>query len=82
MYVAARGLNRVYIHTHKNKFMLFLKIEEKFCYILTCHAENCSGFILVNMGFHKIKHRHAKHALEIGNSNFIFKITRIKSCYY
>jgi hypothetical protein len=57
--------------------MLFLKIEEKQQYIWTCHVENSSGFILINMGFHKFKLRHAKHALEFRNSIISFKITRI-----
>jgi hypothetical protein len=60
--------------------MFFLKIEEKYCCIWTSDIENCSGYILVIMGFHKFKHRNAKHALELGNSNFNLKITRIKSC--
>jgi hypothetical protein len=42
------------------------------------HNENCSGFILLNMGFHKFIHRYAKHALGFGNSNIRFKITRKK----
>jgi hypothetical protein len=70
-----------YIHTHKNKVMLFIKIQEKQRYIWTCHVDNISGFILINMGFRKIKYRHAKLALEIGYTIFRFKITRIKSCY-
>jgi hypothetical protein len=41
--------------------------------------ENNSCFILINMGFYKFKHRHAKLALDFRNSIFIFKITRIKS---
>jgi hypothetical protein len=40
--------------------MLFLKIEEIQRYIWTCHVENSSGFILINLGFQKFKHRHAK----------------------
>jgi hypothetical protein len=59
MYVIDRGLNQVNIHTHTNKVMLFLKIEEIYCYLWTCQGENCSGFILVNMGLHKFKHRQA-----------------------
>jgi hypothetical protein len=82
MYVNIRGMNRANIHTHKNKVKLFLKIDEKYCYIWICHVEKCSGFILVNMGFHKFKNRHVKHALVFGNSNFRFKISRIKSCDY
>jgi hypothetical protein len=62
--------------------MLFLKIEEKYCYIWTCHVENYSGFILINMRFHKFKHRHAKHALDFGSFIFRLKFTKIKSCYY
>jgi hypothetical protein len=62
--------------------MLFLKIEEKYCYIWTYHVQNCSDFILINMEFHKFKHRHAKHALDFGISIFRFKITRFKTCYY
>jgi hypothetical protein len=50
--------------------MLFLKIEEKYCYTWTCHVENCSGFILINMGFRKVKHYHAKYSLGFGNSIF------------
>jgi hypothetical protein len=30
------------MHNHKNKLMLFLKIEEKYWYIWTCHVKNCS----------------------------------------
>jgi hypothetical protein len=45
---------------YKNELMLFLKIEEKYCYILNCDVENCSGFMLINMGFHKFNHRDAK----------------------
>jgi hypothetical protein len=62
--------------------MLFLKIEEKYIYIWAYHVPNCSGFIIINMGFHNFKHRHEKHALDFGNSIFRLKITRIKSCYY
>jgi hypothetical protein len=58
MYVVVRGLNRVFIHTHRNKVMTFLKIEKKYSYIWICHGENNSGFVLFNMGFHKFEHRH------------------------
>jgi hypothetical protein len=34
---------RVNIHTHKNKVMLFLKIEKKYWYIRTCHVEKSKG---------------------------------------
>jgi hypothetical protein len=51
-------------------------------YISTRHVEKCTGFILVNMEFHKLKHCLAKHALGFGISIFNFKITGIKSCYY
>jgi hypothetical protein len=34
-HVVVGGLNRVYIHNHKFKVMLYLKIEEKFCFIWT-----------------------------------------------
>jgi hypothetical protein len=44
MYVVFLGQNRMYIHTHKNKVKLFLKIEEKYCYTWTCHVEKCWGF--------------------------------------
>jgi hypothetical protein len=70
------------MHTQKNKVILLLKIEEKFCYISTCHIEMFSGFILINMELHMFKNRHAKHALDFGNSICTFKITIIKSCYY
>jgi hypothetical protein len=56
----------VYIHTHMNIVMLFLKIEEKYCYIWDSHVEKYSGFILINMEFHKFKHRHSKHGLSPG----------------
>jgi hypothetical protein len=36
----------------------------------------------INMVLYKFKRRHAEHALDFGNSNFRFKITRIKSCSY
>jgi hypothetical protein len=75
-------LNRVYIHTHKNKDLLLLKIEELKCYIWTCVVEYCSGFILVNMGFHKSKHLQAIHSLLFGISIFRIVIARIKSCYF
>jgi hypothetical protein len=52
-HVVVRRLNRVYIHNQKFKVMLFLKIEEKFCFIWTFQVEICSGFILINIGFHK-----------------------------
>jgi hypothetical protein len=38
------------------------------------------GFKLIYMGFQKLKHRLSKLASWFGNSNFRFKITRIKSC--
>jgi IS1 family transposase len=53
--------------------MLFLKIEEKQRYIWTCHEETTSGFILIIMGFQKFKHRHAKLAVDFGNSIDRFK---------
>jgi hypothetical protein len=62
--------------------MLLLSIQKKNIYISTRHVEKSTGFILVNMGFHKFEHRHAKHELEFGISIFNFKFTRIKSCYY
>jgi hypothetical protein len=34
--------------------MLFLMIEEKYCYIWTCHVENCSGFITILNQLHKL----------------------------
>jgi hypothetical protein len=47
--------------------MLFLKIEEKQRYIWTCHVENSSIFIFINMGFQEFKHRHAKLPSDFGN---------------
>jgi hypothetical protein len=57
--------------------MLFLKIEEKCSYIWNSQVENNSGFIFVNTEFHNFKDRHAKHALDFGNS--IFKIQNHKN---
>jgi hypothetical protein len=64
--------------TSKNKVMLFLKTEEKYCIIWNCHVEKSSRFILINMEFHKDKCRHGKQAFELGNSILTFKITRIE----
>jgi hypothetical protein len=54
--------------------MSILKIEIKYCYIWTSHGEKCSDFILVNIGLHNFKHRHAKHVLGFWNSILTFKI--------
>jgi hypothetical protein len=62
--------------------MLFLKIEEKYYYMWTCHVENWWRFILVKRGFLKLKHRQGKRALEFGNSIFRLIITRIQYCCY
>jgi hypothetical protein len=53
-------------------------MEEKYCYICNSHVENFSGFILMNMGLHKFKNRHAKHALDFKYSIFRSKITKRK----
>jgi hypothetical protein len=53
--------------------MLFLKREEKYCYIWTCHVENCSRFILLNVAFRKFKHRHAKYVTHVSDSIFNVK---------
>jgi hypothetical protein len=71
-HVVVRRLNLVYIHNQVFKVVLFLKIEEKFCFIWTFQVENSSGLILINMAFHKFKHRHAKYALDFVNSFFSF----------
>jgi hypothetical protein len=36
--------------------------------MLTFHVQNCFGIILINVGSHKFNIRHAKHALQFGNS--------------
>jgi hypothetical protein len=73
------SLKVFYIHTHKNKVMLFLKIEEKYWFIWTCQVEKSTDFILINLGFQKFENRQANLALDFGNTNFTFKIRRIKS---
>jgi hypothetical protein len=42
----------------------------------TFHVQNCFFIILINMGYHKFNHHHAKHALENEYVNFRFKITK------
>jgi hypothetical protein len=56
--------------------MFFLKLEENYCYMWTCHVEICSGFVLIKMGYHNFNHHHAKHALEDEYLIFSFKITK------
>jgi hypothetical protein len=69
-HVVVRGLNRVYIHNQKFKVILFLKIEEKFCFIWTIQFENCMGFILINIGFHKFLTTSCKSCVIIPESYF------------
>jgi hypothetical protein len=58
--------------------MFFLKLEENYCYMWTCHVEICSGFVLIKIGYYKFKHHHAKLALENEYLIFRFKITKKK----
>jgi hypothetical protein len=41
--------------------MLLLRIERKNIYLSTRHVEDCSGFILISMAFHKFSRCNAKH---------------------
>jgi hypothetical protein len=58
--------------------MLFLMIEEKNCH-MDVYVENCSGFILINMGLHKFNLRHANQAMGFGNSIFRFSNNKNKA---
>jgi hypothetical protein len=56
--------------------MFYLKLEENYSYIWTCHVEICSSVVLIKMGFRKFNHHHAKHAVEDEYLIFKFKIKK------
>jgi hypothetical protein len=53
--------NSIFYSNHKNNVMLILRIEKKNRYMSTRHFENCSGFILITMAFHKFSRCKAIH---------------------
>jgi hypothetical protein len=69
---SSRSQSSVYSYSEELGHVIFNNRRNKLLYMDLSHRKK-SGFILVNMGFHKFKHRHAKHALEFGKSIFRFK---------
>jgi hypothetical protein len=69
----------LYSHSQEKSNVIFKDRREIMKYMDLSRREYL-GFILINMGFQKLKHRHSKLASWFWNSTLRFKITRIKSC--